>query len=99
MVVGIILSIFLMATLGQIGDRFLTVMIDDVGVTAINQDWASSFNTVYTMQSLLFILCILPGIFGMVVFILAAVRRQRYTTFEGAKEPQIDYTQQYQEFR
>lgn len=99
MVMSIILSVLLMATLGQIGDRFLTVMIDDVGVTAINSDWASSFNMVYTMQSLLFIVCILPGIFGMVVFILAAVRRQRYTTFEGTQEPQIDYTQQYQEFR
>ena len=96
MVTGIVLSVLLMATLGQIGDRFLTTMIDDVGVTAINQDWAPGFNMVYTMQSILFIVCILPGIFGVVVFILAAVRRQRYTTFE---EPQIDYTQQYQEFR
>jgi len=96
MVVGIVLSILLMATLGQMGDQFLSIMIDDIGVTEINSNWASSFNMVYTAQSLLFIVCILPGIWGVVVFILAAVRRQRYTTFE---EPKIDYTQQYQEFR
>ena len=99
MVAGIVLSVMLMATLGQIGDQFLSIMIDDIGVTAFNPDWASGFNMVYTMQSILFISCILPGIFGVVVFILAAVRRQRYTTFTGTEEPQIDYTQQYQEFR
>lgn len=96
MIAGIVMSVLFMATLGQIGDRIITILIDDVGITAFNPEWAPGFNMVYTAQSILFITCCLPGIYGVVVFILAAVRRQQYDTFV---EPQIDYTQQYGELR
>lgn len=92
MITFVILSVMLMVTLGQIGDRFISVLIDDVGATAVNADWSGGFSSMYTMQTFLFVLCCFPGIYGVVVFIIAAVRRQTYDTFQ---EPHIDYSQQY----
>lgn len=93
MVTGVLISVMLMAVLGQIGDKALYLMLDIGSIVEFTPDWAQSFEGVYTMQSLLFILCCLPGMFGVLVFILAAVRRQKYDT---TQQPQIQYYQEYE---
>ena len=91
MSVGIILSLMLMATIGQIGDRTITTLVD-IGAFEVNADWAAENDKIYTFQSLLFLCCSMPGLFGIIIFILSAVRRQKY---EIQQEPQIDFTPQY----
>lgn len=91
LVAGIALSLMLMATVGQIGDRSITIL-SEIGIFAVNDDWAESIESVYTFQSILFFLCALPAISGITIFILSAVRRQRYDVQE---QPQIDYTSEY----
>lgn len=92
MFIGIATSLMLMATLGQLGDRAITIM-GDIGMFAVNADWAESISSVYTFQSILFFLCALPAICGIAIFILSAVRRQRY---DIQREPQIDFTPQFE---
>ena len=91
LVAGLALSLMLMATVGQIGDRSITIL-SDIGIFAVNDDWAESIESVYTFQSILFFLCALPALSGLVIFILSAVRRQRY---DIQQEPQIDFTPQF----
>lgn len=89
---GIAISLMLIATVGQIGDKTITILTD-IGMFAVNADWAESINSVYTFQSYLFFLCALPAISGIAIFILSAVRRQRYDVQE---QPQIDFTPQFE---
>ena len=91
LVAGLALSLMLMATVGAIGDRSITILTD-IGMFAVNADWAESTDSVYTFQSFLFFLCALPAISGIAIFILSAVRRQRYDVQE---QPQIDFTPQF----
>lgn len=92
MFVGIAISLMLIATLGQLGDKAITILAD-IGMFAVSADWAESISSVYTFQSFLFFLCALPAISGVVIFILSAVRRQR---FDVEVEPQQDFTAQYE---
>lgn len=92
MLAGIAISLMLMATIGQVGDRTITILAD-IGMFAVSADWGKSISSVYTFQSFLFFLCALPAISGIVIFILSAVRRQRY---DIQQEPQIDFTPQYE---
>ena len=89
MSVGIMLSLMLISTTGQIGDRSITTLVD-IGAFDVNPDWADSNDNIYTMQSLLFFCCSMPGVFGIIIFILSAVRRQKYETTQ-----EIDYTGQF----
>lgn len=95
MFVGVAISLMLMATIGQVGDRTITILAD-IGMFEVSPDWGESISSVYTFQSFLFFLCALPGIMGIIIFILSAVRRQRYDVQQGP-EPQIDidYTAQF----
>lgn len=93
MITGLLISVMLMAVLGQIGDKALHIMLNIGEIIEFEPEWAQSFEGVYAMQSLLFILCCLPGMFGVLVFILAAVRRQKYDTVQ--QQPQIQYYQEY----
>ena len=96
MLVGIILSVLLMATVGQLGDRTISTIVDDGPMDMINADWQSSFEKVYTFQTFLFISCLFPALIGIVIFILSSVRRQKYDTYEGGNQmPQIDYSRGY----
>lgn len=92
LVAGLALSLMLIVTVGAIGDRTITIL-SDIGMFAVSADWAESTDSVYTFQSILFFLCALPAISGLVIFILSAVRRQRYDVQE---QPQIDFTPQYE---
>ena len=92
MLAGLAISLMLMATMGQLGDRAITILAD-IGMFAVNADWAESISSVYTFQSFLFFLCALPAIMGIIVFILSAVRRQRY---DIQQEPQIDFSPQHE---
>lgn len=92
MFVGIAISLLLIATVGQIGDRTITILVEDVKAFEVNEDWAANIDKIYTMQSFLFFLCALPSLIGITVFILSAVRRQRYDVLQ---EPQVDYTAQF----
>lgn len=92
MFVGVAISLMLMATIGQIGDRTITILAD-IGMFEVSPDWGESISSVYTFQSFLFFLCALPAISGVVIFILSAVRRQRY---DAPQEPQIDFTPQFE---
>lgn len=89
MFVGIALSLMIMATIGQMGDRTVTILVEDVGIFEVNEDWAANIHQIYTIQNLLFFLSSLPGLVGITIFILTAVRRQRYDVQE------IDYTAQF----
>jgi len=89
MFVGVTISLMLMATVGQVGDRTITILVEDVGAFEVNADWAANVDKIYTFQSFLFFLCALPGILGVTTFILSAVRRQRY---DIQQEPQVDFT-------
>ena len=96
MIAGILVSVLLMATIGQIGDKMITTMLDINVLNAFNPEWAGSFDKIYTFQSFLFIVCLMPGFFGIIIYILSAVRRQKYDTYEnGGQMPQIDYSRGY----
>lgn len=86
LVVGILFSLCLIATLGQIGDKAITILTD-IGMFEY-PEWSESTSSVYTFQSFLFFSCSLPAITGLVIFVLSAVRRQRY---DVARESQIGY--------
>lgn len=92
MITGLLVSVMLMAALGQICDRAINILLGIGDIIKFDAEWAQSFESVYTMQSILFILCCLPGMFGVLVFILAAVRRQKYDTVQ--QQPQIQYYQE-----
>lgn len=92
LIAGLAISLMLMATIGQVGDRTITILAD-IGMFAVNEDWGESISSVYTFQSFLFFLCALPAIGGIIIFILSAVRRQRY---DIQQEPQIDFTPQFE---
>jgi len=91
MFVGLAISLMLIATIGQIGDKALTTLVD-IGMFEVNPDWGATTDTVYTFQSFLFLCCFLPGLLGIIVFILSAVKRQRY---DVGVEPPIDYSSQF----
>ena len=90
MFIGVFLSLMLIATVGQMGDRTITILIEDVGIFEVNEDWAANIHQIYTIQSLLYLVSSLPGLSGITIFILSAVRRQRYDVSQ-----QIDYTAQF----
>lgn len=97
MFIGIVLSIFLMMTVGQIGDKIITILVEDVKVFAVSPEWAADAGKIYTMQSFLFFTCLIPALVGIATFILSAVRRQRYERF--VEPPEQDFTAQYEGVR
>lgn len=87
MIVGILLSILIMFSLGLSLDMIYLQFQNHTILMDVSDNWDTS-SQIFALRALFFISAMLPALVGILVFIVSAVKRQEYDIYETGYQGQ-----------